>query len=146
MTLKEKVHQRLAPIVKKKGPFPQSKYEWAALIAEWREDSFLTIGHLYLKAAWDCNVSDKPKGEKVYRIKAIEYFQKAFQENKIPEDAMPEYLYLIGELYRRVGDREASINWLDRVSEAIGKDGAKKWLIDLAEQQKTHPKDFFDET
>jgi tetratricopeptide (TPR) repeat protein len=91
-------------------------------------------------------VSDKPKGEKVYRIKAIEYFQKAFQENEIPEDDMPEYPYLIGELYRRVGDRDASINWLDRVSEAIGKDGAKKWLIDLAEQQKTHPKDFFDET
>ena len=107
------------------------KYEFAALIAERRGDPNREVGELYLRGAWCCQLKKEEEEEKYCRRKAIEFFEKAFKDDEIGEEKAV-YTYLVGELYRRIGDMENMVFWFDRVNEVAGKCEELKWLVDLA--------------
>jgi len=136
------VKQIITPLVRGKKIFPGRQYEYAAWIAEHRGDPHFDVGRLYLRAAWCCNYEGRKDEERFYRRKAIEYFESVFQKKEIPEEDLARYTYLIGELYRRIGNVEKAGMWFDRVINAPGEGEWRKWFIDLAIQQKTNPKEF----
>lgn len=142
--LRSLIREKLTPLVKKEEISPGRKYEYAAWIAEWRGDLSRDIGELYLGAAWCCDCDDdgREEGERYYRQKTIEHFERALQRDEIPKDEVAEYNYLVGENFRRVGEKERAALWYNRAINAAGQDTKKKWLAVLAVQQKINPKDF----
>ncbi|MEW6376461.1 MAG: DUF2225 domain-containing protein [Thermodesulfobacteriota bacterium] len=141
--LKEFVKHNIRPHARCKMLPIWKKYEFAALIAIRRGDPNREVAELYLRGAWCCQLNEEKVGERYYRFKAIEYFQNAFKANETLKEEKAIYTYLMGELYRRIGDVEHMVLWFDRVKGTIGEDEGLKWLMDLAIQQKTHPKNFF---
>ena len=73
--------------------------------------------------------------------KAIEHFEKALRATEVPEDSVAVITYLVGELYRRIGEESYAHLWFDRVPEVAGQNPKAQWVIDLALQQKTDPKE-----
>lgn len=151
--LKERIHEQITPLMKNfsltpkqkllhEFPAPERQYEFAALIAQWEGDSLQSIGDLYLRAAWCCKDSKNPRKERLYRLKALEYFERAIELKEISVDDTAVYTYLIGELHRRVGEIGAANEWFDKVPAAIEGDLKQQWLVELATQQKTNPKEF----
>ncbi|MGB9371836.1 MAG: DUF2225 domain-containing protein [Halobacteriota archaeon] len=149
--LREHIREQITPLIKDfsvtpKLPYefvaPERQYEFAAWIAQWKGDSLQSIGDLYLRAAWCCNDSKDPRKERFYRLKALEYFERAMELKEISESDIGGYTYLIGELHRRVGEIGAANVWFNRVVEATNGDPEQQWLVDLAIQQKTRPKQF----
>ena len=143
--LKALIEERIGSYICRKGVNPEKKYEYAAWIGEaWGKGS-LDIGRLYLKAAW-CSARGyrhgKKRKERYYRRKAIEYFQIAWQGKEIPQDIEGIFLYLIGEIFRRVGDSQKAVLWFDYVIKALEETLERAWLVDLAIQQRTTPKLF----
>jgi hypothetical protein len=51
--------------------------------------------------------------------------------------------YLVGELWRRVGDRRQARAWFDRVPNEIVDPSRQRWLIDAARQQRDCPRETF---
>jgi len=143
--LKKRIRDRITPLLKGTPPSPAHQYEFAAWIAEWQGESFGYVGDLYLRAAWCCSDLGKVSEERAYRLKALEYFKRATEQNEMPEGYRGLYTYLIGELYRRVGESVKAEAWFDRVAHVTGGNPQQQWLVDLATQQKTHPKEFIDQ-
>jgi hypothetical protein len=56
----------------------------------------------YLRAAWAA-MDDGSLRESDYRRYALNFFQKALVEDKVPPEQMPPITYVVGELYRRSG-------------------------------------------
>ena len=143
--LKAMIEERIGLYICRKGVSPEKKYEYAAWIGEaWGKDS-LDIARLYLKAAW-CSPRGHRQGKRrkegYYRRKAIEYFETAWQGREIPQNIEAIFLYLIGELFRRVGDRKKAVLWFNYLIEALEEAPERAWLLDLAIQQRTTPKEF----
>jgi len=121
---------------------PWISFEYAARIALWRGIPINEIGHLYHMAAWCCDDCEEKEQEKRYREKAIEPFEKALQKNEIAKNEIGRHSYLIGENYRRIGDREKAVLWYDRAIEAAGQYPGQERLVALSIQQKTDPQEF----
>ena len=49
--------------------------------------------------------------------------------------------YLIGELWRRIGDAALAQHWFDRVPEEITEPVAQAWVVEAAEQQRQEPRE-----
>jgi uncharacterized protein (DUF2225 family) len=144
-SLKLLIRKNIRPLLQDGDVLPHRRYEYAGWIAGWRGDSSAKIGDLYLRAAWCCHDSGRGEEERSYRLKAIEHFEKAFHGNEIGRDDEAFHTYLIGENYRRVGMQERASSWYARAIEAAGDDAERQWLVRLARQQKTKPKDFIRE-
>jgi uncharacterized protein (DUF2225 family) len=142
--LKDIIGQRLTPLVRDEKAFPGRRYEYAAWIAKWRNRPSINIGQLYHMAAWCCYDDGRIDEEKYYRRQTIEYYEKALKDMNIPEDQSAQYTYLVGELYRRIGESDKAALWFDRVPEAAKKFKNKEWIIKLSNQQKENPKEFID--
>jgi len=77
--------------------------------------------------------------ERQYRLRAAAEFERALATGEIPEDDRERYTYLIGELYRRVGDADAAGKWFGRIS-----DGGSEWAA-LAGRQMSDPADLIEQ-
>ena len=151
--LKARIKEQITPLMKEfiltpkqqllyEFPAPERQYEFAAWIAQWEGDSLQSIGDLYLRAAWCCKDSKNPRRERLYRLKALEFYERAMELKEISASEIGVCTYLIGELHRRVGEIGAAEIWFDRVAEATKGDPKRQWLVELATQQKTDPKEF----
>lgn len=143
-TLKERIAEKLTPVVREEV-FPEAKrYEYAAWIAKWSGAGPKKVAHRYLKAAWCSQLSGDEQNEVDYRRKAIENYQEAILNGEIEAEDLAIIDYIIAELYRRVGEPKMAEEWYNRVPRAAGDNPKQKWVVDLAEQQKTDPKEFIE--
>ncbi len=69
----------------------------------------------YLKAAWVADDLEHFPRAVACRLKAAHYFQQALEKQEIEAEDVPEYHYLIGEIYRRAGNFDQALAWFDRV-------------------------------
>ena len=51
--------------------------------------------------------------------------------------------YLVGELWRRVGDAQQATAWFDRVPAEINDAATQQWVLDAARQQRDCPREWF---
>jgi hypothetical protein len=51
--------------------------------------------------------------------------------------------YLVGELWRRVGDGKLARAWFDRVQAEVVDQATQQWVMDAARQQRDCPRDWF---
>ncbi len=87
---------------------PHLQFRAAAIAAERKGRDFFNVGLLYLHAAWCAeDVRAYPQARE-YRMLAADAFGKSLVDASCPGDRRPEIEYLIGELWRRAGEFEAS--------------------------------------
>lgn len=83
---------------------PHLQFRNAAMQTEQFSKDFYDVGNLYLYAAWCADDVKAYLQAKEYRMRAIESFSKSLNDVACPVKERPTVEYLIGELYRRVGD------------------------------------------
>jgi uncharacterized protein len=122
------------------------RFEHAARIAEWESRPPEEIANLYLGAAYECasNSAASARTEAAYRKKAVRFFQKSLDANEISSENVPNVTYLVGELYRRVGELEEAAVWLKKAEALAAERDDLRWLVMLAKQQRMKPKELID--
>lgn len=141
--LKERVLNELTPTLS--GLFNGSeKYEAAAKVAVWQGIESRHVADLLVRAAWCCVDEGDTEAERYFRRKAAWAFEEALNSfDGVARDERAVLTYLIGELWRRVGDKEQARHWFNKVkSEVIDLQG-QQWVIDAAMQQRDCPREWF---
>jgi len=141
--LREHVLSELAPRV----PIPATgsgKYEAAAKVAQWQSTEERQIADLLLRAAWCCVDEGDVEAERYFRRHAAWMFERALARyDGVAEEERAVLTYLVGELWRRVGDLCKARDWFDRVSDEVREDSSQRWILAAAEQQRTDPREWF---
>lgn len=142
--VREHVLNRLAPIRASDQATGSEKYEAAAKVAEWQGIESRHIADLLLRAAWCCVDEGDVEAERYFRRHAAWAFEKALEDyDRVPREERAVLTYLVGELWRRVGDITQANAWFDLVREEIADESAQNWIVDAAVQQRTSPREWF---
>jgi len=120
-----------------------AQYENSARFAEHQSRPPYHVAQLWLRAGWCANTRSEAGVR--YRREAVLRFEAATDAGQVPKDERALTTYLIGELHRRVGNADKAKVWFARVPDAVGGDTERQWLIDLAIQQSTDPKEMADD-
>jgi uncharacterized protein len=142
--LKEYVWNQLAPTVTTGALTGSEKYEAAAKVAEWQGLEARHVADLLLRAAWCCVDEGDVEAERFFRRKAAWKFEEALSSfDGIARDERAVLTYLVGELWRRIGDPAVATEWLDRVEAEIVDAATQQWILDAARQQRDCPREWF---
>ena len=126
-----------------------AKYEAAAKVATWQAGDPRVIADCYLRAAWCCVDEGDTEAERYFRRKAAWKFAEALSSyDGVSREERAVLTYLVGELWRRVGDVAQAVSWFDRVPAEVEEHGsstevAAQWVLDAARQQRESPKEWF---
>ena len=143
-TLREMVWNQLAPVVWTGNLCGSEKYEAAAKVAEWQGLEPRHVADLMLRAAWCCVDEGDIEAERYFRRKAAWKFQEALDAfDGVPREERAVLTYLVGELWRRIGDAKTACDWFERVDQEIQDPATQQWIIDAARQQKECPREWF---
>lgn len=104
---------------------------------------YSTIAMNCLKIAWMYRLIDNKNSENIYMKQAIKDFCNAYINEDFPIYGMNQatMMYLIGELYRRIGDNENSLKWFSKL---ITTQGADQKIKDIARDQRDLIKETFE--
>jgi hypothetical protein len=143
--LKEHVWNELAPQI---APSPtltgSGKYEAAAKVAEWQGLEPRHVADLLLRAAWCCVDEGDIEAERYFRRKAAWAFQEALSSwDGVAREERAVLTYLVGELWRRIGDTRQACEWFHKVSDEIVDPSTQQWILDAARQQAECPREWF---
>ena len=61
----------------------------------------------------------------------------------VPRDERAVLTYLVGELWRRVGDTSKATAWFNRVPAEVVELASQQWVLDAARQQRDCPREWF---
>ncbi len=121
-----------------------AKYEAAAKVAEWQNFEPRHVADLLLRAAWCCVDEGDVEAERFFRRKAAWAFATALDEfDGVAREERAVLTYLVGELWRRVGDRGQASEWFDRVDGEVVDGSTQQWVLDAARQQRECPREWF---
>jgi uncharacterized protein (DUF2225 family) len=141
---REKVWFTLPSSLAREGPRGSLKYEHAALVASWQGCEPRYLGDLYLRAAWCCVDEQDHEAERFYRRHAAWQFAEALRLfDGVDRSERAVITYLIGELWRRVGDEDMASSWFDRVPLEIVEPSTQEWVLDVTRQQRQTPREWF---
>lgn len=120
------------------------KYEAAAKVAEWQGADARYVGDLWLRAAWCCVDEGDIEAERFYRRHAAWAFEQALEfYDSVPRDERAVLVYLVGELWRRIGDAKQANAWFDMVPNEVTDSTAQRWVLEVAKRQQTDPREWF---
>ncbi len=142
--LKLLVRTHISPLISGKQAFGGNQFEYAAMIAKWKNESDITIGELYLKASWCYRSAKSKQGEKNCRAKAIRHFENGIEKNAVDEKQIAFYSFLLGEQYRRIDNKGSAQKWYKKTLGLSYGKADLKWLYELAIAQSFNPKDELD--
>jgi uncharacterized protein (DUF2225 family) len=102
------------------------------------------IADLLLRAAWCCVDEGDVEAERYFRRHAAWKFDEALGAyDAVPREERAILTYLVGELWRRIGDSRMAGTWFDQVAEEVIDVESQQWVIDAAEQQRLNPREWF---
>lgn len=139
----ERVWTELTPRLTAEGVTGSEKCEFAAKVALWAGASPSELGDLYLRASWCCVDEGDIEAERYFRRHAAWSFESALAEwDGVDSTDRALLTYLVGELWRRIGDDRKAREWYDRVANEVVS-SEQRWIARLAKQQKNDPRDWF---
>ena len=147
--VREQVWTELAPHIEREGrvgaPVSGSeKYEFAAKVADWQGMEPRHVADLLLRAAWCCVDEGDLEAERYFRRKAAWAFERALGAfDGVAHEERAVLTYLVGELWRRVGDVRQANRWFDQVPQEVVDDATQQWVLDAARQQRDCPREWF---
>jgi uncharacterized protein (DUF2225 family) len=141
--LREHVLNELAPVARETVTGSE-KYEAAAKVAEWQGLEPRQIADLLLRAAWCCVEEGDTEAERYFRRKSAWMFESALEKfDGVAEEERAILTYLVGELWRRIGDTAESRKWFDRVADEVTDITSQQWVVSAADQQRIDPQEWF---
>ena len=142
--LREHVWNELAPCMTATSVTGSEKYEAAAKVAEWQGMEPRHIADLLLRASWCCVDEGDIEAERFFRRKAAWMFERALESyDGVTREERAVLTYLVGELWRRVGDARLATAWFNRVETEVSDPATQQWVIDAARQQRDCPREWF---
>lgn len=142
--VREHVWSELAPQVGRAPITGSEKYEAAAKVAEWQGLEPRHVADLQLRAAWCCVDEGDLEAERYFRRKAAWSFERALEQfDGVTREERAVLTYLVGELWRRVGDAGQAREWFDQVAAEVVDPATQQWVIDAARQQRDCPREWF---
>ena len=142
--LREHVWNELAPQVSTIAVSGSEKYEAAAKVAEWQALDARHVADLLLRAAWCCVDESDTEAERFFRRKGAWKFEEALSSfDGVAREERAVLTYLVGELWRRVGDGRKACDWFNRVQSEVNDLGSQQWVLDAARQQRDCPREWF---
>lgn len=63
--------------------------------------------------------------------------------DSVPRDERAVLVYLVGELWRRIGDARQANAWFDMVPNEVTDSTAQRWVLEVARRQQTDPREWF---
>ena len=142
--LRERVWSELAPQLSGRVMTGSEKYEAAAKVAEWQGAEPRQIGELFLRAAWCCVEENDVEAERFFRRKAAWMFERSLSSfDGVTREERAVLTYLVGELWRRIGDDRQARKWFNRVTDEIDDPVSQQWVLDAARQQRDCPREWF---
>jgi len=136
---RRRVTDNITPEVKSRQITTNGHYYLVALCAEWQGAPALGLGRIYHMGAWCHRTRGELDREKFYLGKAGEFFEKGIASGEDP-GSRAMYSYVVGDIYRRLGNREKAIEWYNKAGEAA-KEVRDQKIADLVEKQIADPKD-----
>jgi uncharacterized protein len=92
-----------------------TKYLLAAACYEFdSRATTMRLGDLYLRASWCARSEERRQRETQCQIEAALRFEKTLEDGEIEDGQRDTVLYLLGELYRRVGRFELAVAMFDQ--------------------------------
>jgi uncharacterized protein len=144
--LKAHVWNELAPSLPHGATVGSEKYEAAAKVAEWQGAEPRRVADLFLRAAWCCVDEGDTEAERYFRRKAVWAFEAAlYAWDGVDREERAMLTYLVGELWRRIGDEGRAGEWFECVPGEIVDWSTQQWIIDAARQQRDCPREWFTE-
>jgi uncharacterized protein (DUF2225 family) len=135
----------LAPRISEAAPTSSEKYEFAAKVAAWNGAVDREIGDLWLRAAWCCVEEEDVEAERYYRLRAAWTFEECLSDyDGVDRQERVALTYLVGELWRRIGDLERAKHWFQRVPDEAGNRPEDRWFVRWARQQQFEPGEWFE--
>ena len=140
----EHVWNELAPRLSAEPMTGSDCFEHAAKVAAWHGAGATELGELHLYAAWCCVEEEDVEAERYFRRLAAWSFADALaQYDAVERNDRAVLTYLVGELWRRIGDTAQAAEWFDRVEEEVLETEEQQWLADFAKRQKEDPREWF---
>ena len=118
-------------------------YYLAALCAEWRGAPARELARIYHMGAWCCRIRGEKEKEKFYLGEAARYFEKALESGEIPPESRAMFAYVLGDIYRRLGDGEKARAWYGKVQALLQSHGGEHAIAEYAKRQLEGPRDIF---
>lgn len=115
---------------------PQEKCSFYAKTLFMLDAPVMEVAGAYLHASWACAVSNDVAGATENRREAVKYFVSALKNSKLPNNDKAKFTYLVGELYRRIGEVGTARRWFNRVWSVLTDPDEQSWIMDLANKQK----------
>ncbi len=141
--LKEHVLNELTPL-RAETTTGSGKYEAAAKVAEWQGLDDRNVADLLLRAAWCCVDEGDIEAERYFRRHAAWAFERALAKyDAVADEERAVLTYLVGELWRRIGDNVKSYAWFNRVGDEIVDNSLQSWILAAADQQRRDPQEWF---
>jgi uncharacterized protein (DUF2225 family) len=141
--LKQHVFRELMPLLPT-FVAGSEKYEAAAKVAQWQGMDTRHVADLLLRAAWCCVDEGDIEAERYFRRLACRAFEESLSSyDGVPREERAILTYLVGELWRRVGDIKTSTHWFESVALEITDPESQQWIIDAADQQRLNPREWF---
>jgi len=141
--LKQHVFKELAPL-RPALVCGSEKYEAAAKVARWQGTEPRHIADLLLRAAWCCVDEGDVEAERYFRRHAAWMFEEALSAyDGVPREERAILTYLVGELWRRIGDTRKAATWFEAVPSEVTDLQNQQWVIDAADQQRLNPREWF---
>ncbi len=143
-TVQHHVWTELAPRLATAAHRASEKYEFAAKVAQWEGCDEMRVATLWLRAAWCCVEERDVEAERYYRRLAAAAFERALVAgDDLDRDDRAVVTYLVGELWRRIGDERRARSWFERVAGEVSRPREQRWIVDAAHQQKDNPREWF---
>ena len=131
----------VAPMAQVPG---SEKYEAAAKVAEWAGAEPRQVADLLLRAAWCCVDEGDVEAERYFRRRAAWAFEQALSAyDGVAREERAVLTYLVGELWRRVGDGRQARSWFEQVPHEVTDAQGQQWVLDASRQQKDAPREWF---
>ncbi|MCA8940748.1 MAG: DUF2225 domain-containing protein [Planctomycetes bacterium] len=105
------------------------RFRRAAEIAEVRQKSHVEQAELWLQASWCARFEMRDQDEqRTLRSHALRHFKAALDADELNEEDQQAAVYMISELYRRLGNDEAAERWAAKLAEFAQMDPALEAL------------------
>ncbi len=137
------VAETITPEIKKHKIETNGNYYLAALCAQWRGASALELGRIYHMGAWCSRVRGDGEKEKFYLARAAESFEKALAAGQPSPDMRALYVYVVGDICRRLGEPDRAKEWYSRVAGTLEAYGGDRQIGEYARRQMEKPEDLF---
>lgn len=119
----------------RKLPKEALRFFIAAKIYEETERNPYHIGNLFLRGSWCCRIIENRKAEIELQQLAVKFLQTSVDRSTITNpDNRPIVTYLIGEIYRRLEDKQKAREWFGAVQDVLI-DPEQQWVLELTQKQ-----------